>query len=128
MSATNNGFNRGIFRFYSLQNLFYSFDIKSIALNTDNIGFDFSDDSTHISRCEFVLDCIKDKFTPADMGRIIRKVKPDVVGVQCYTFDVKRVKQILEAVKSEDASIKTIVGGAHVSSLPQESFEHFYPY
>lgn len=63
-----------------------------------------------------IFDCIKSNTTPDQLGKIVEATKPNVVGVQCYTFDVSNVRRILRAVRNVSREITTVVGGAHMSS------------
>jgi len=72
-----------------------------------------------------ILDCIKEGVTAQKFARIIRRERPDVVGIQCYTFDLKFVDETLKAVKGQSAETVTMVGGPHPSAAPMEMMEHF---
>ncbi len=63
-----------------------------------------------------IFDCIRENTTPAQLGKIIEATQPDVVGVQCYTFDIPNTKKILRVVRNISPEITTVVGGAHMSS------------
>ncbi|MCH7807613.1 MAG: B12-binding domain-containing radical SAM protein [Planctomycetes bacterium] len=63
-----------------------------------------------------IFDCIKAKTTPEQLGKIVEVTQPDLVGIQCYTFDIPNVKRILRAVREVSPRIVTMVGGAHMSS------------
>ena len=72
-----------------------------------------------------IYDCIKERKGPEAMPKIIRQYKPDVVGIQCYTFDQRNVKLISRAVRESDPQIQIVVGGPGISSEPKEIFNHF---
>lgn len=65
-----------------------------------------------------LFDCIKNCTPPEDIGLVVEALRPHVVGVQCYTFDVPNVKRMLRVIKRCDPAITTVVGGAHVSADP----------
>ncbi|MFQ5715487.1 MAG: B12-binding domain-containing radical SAM protein [Nitrospinales bacterium] len=72
-----------------------------------------------------IIDCIKDNIAPEEFGRqIASALKPDLVGIQCYTFDLRNVRRILRSIKEMDPRIITVVGGAHMSSDPERAFEN----
>lgn len=50
---------------------------------------------------------------------ILRR-KPDVLGITCYSSSMNAVKYICNLVK-EDSDIPIIIGGPHVSALPEAS-------
>ena len=70
-----------------------------------------------------ILDCIKDGVTADKLPRLIKKYHPDVIGIQCYTFDLPFVRAALAAAKDIRKDVVTVVGGPHPSALPQEMFE-----
>lgn len=72
-----------------------------------------------------VIDCIKENIAPEEFGRrVVEAWKPDLIGIQCYTFDIRNVRRILRAIKEADPRIITVVGGAHISSDPERAFEN----
>lgn len=72
-----------------------------------------------------IIDCIKNKISIKRFGEIIYNYKPDIVGIQCYTFDLKFIKEALSAIKNINSRIVTIIGGPHPSAVPIETMEYF---
>lgn len=72
-----------------------------------------------------ILDCIKEKVNIKRFQEIIKDYKPDLVGFQCYTFDLHFIKGALEVVKSLDKRIITLIGGPHPSAVPEQTMEYF---
>lgn len=72
-----------------------------------------------------ILDCLKEKLKIKSFGEFIKGYKPDVVGLQCYTFDLKFIKEALSIIKGINKNIITVVGGPHPSAMPQETMEKF---
>ena len=72
-----------------------------------------------------ILDCIKERIDLGKFEKIIRKSKPDLVGIQCYTFDIKFINSALHMIKGIDKDIITVIGGPHPSSEPKETMEYF---
>ena len=66
-----------------------------------------------------ILDCIKDKVDTLRLKEKIKEFKPDIVGFQCYTFDLKFIRESLGIIKSMDKRMITLVGGPHPSALPE---------
>ena len=59
-----------------------------------------------------ILDCIKDGLTPTEFAeKVLEKYRPDLVGIQCYTFDVGNVRKLLKVIKAWDPNIITVAGG-----------------
>lgn len=67
-----------------------------------------------------ILDCIKDNITLDKLPRLLKKLRPDVLGLQCYTFDLPYIRQALRIAKEADKDIVTIAGGPHPSALPED--------
>lgn len=70
-----------------------------------------------------ILDCIKDRIKPSDFYKVLDERKPEVVGIQCYTFDLYNVKEMLKQCKARH--ITTVLGGPHPSAVPEETMEFF---
>jgi hypothetical protein len=52
-----------------------------------------------------IIDCIKDNILPEEFGRkIIKKYKSGLVGIRCYTFDMRNVKNLLKSTKKINLS------------------------
>lgn len=51
----------------------------------------------------------------------IRRIKPDVVGIQALTFSLPDTLLLAKIVKKIDPSIKTVFGGRHVDIYPEEA-------
>ncbi len=75
-----------------------------------------------------IHDCIKDNTSVEGVRDIVSWHDPDVIGIQCYTFDAPKVYRIFKVIKETFPDKITVVGGAHISSIPQESFEQLQPY
>lgn len=67
-----------------------------------------------------ILDCIKDRITIDKFPSLLRKYDPDVLGLQCYTFDLPYIGQALRIAKKVNKDIVTVVGGPHPTALPEE--------
>ena len=67
-----------------------------------------------------ILDCIKDKITIDKLPHLLKKFHPDVLGLQCYTFDLPYIRQALRIAKEVDSKIVTLAGGPHPSALPED--------
>ena len=73
-----------------------------------------------------IVDCIKDHIDkPAHLIEIIKKTKPDIVGIQCYTFHLKYIKDVLTEVKKINKDIICVVGGPHPSAVPAKTMTWF---
>lgn len=72
-----------------------------------------------------ILDCIKEGLKLDGLLSRINNLKPDIVGFQCYTFDLKFVKEALKGCKRLNRNIITAIGGPHPSAVPKQSFAYF---
>ena len=70
-----------------------------------------------------ILDCIKEKITIDKFGKIIEGYRPDVLGIQFYTFDISFIRKALCIAKKANKNIVTIVGGPHPSAAPAETLK-----
>jgi anaerobic magnesium-protoporphyrin IX monomethyl ester cyclase len=55
------------------------------------------------------------------MEKLVKKVTPDVVGIQCVTFTMIDVMKTIRIVKKANPNIKIILGGPHVNIYPYET-------
>ncbi len=72
-----------------------------------------------------ILDCIKERVNLEGLDKFINNFKPDLVGLQCYTFDLAFIDAALRNVKARDKRIVTVVGGPHPSAMPLEMMDAF---
>jgi len=70
-----------------------------------------------------ILDCIKDKKKALNFGDVLDAKRPDIVGIQCYTYDLYYIGDMLKECKKRN--IKTILGGPHPSTEPLDTMEFF---
>ncbi len=72
-----------------------------------------------------VLDCKYDKVGYQDALVRIKSINPDVVGVGAFTNEVKPASKMCALVKNQDPNVITIIGGVHVTALPEETLREF---
>lgn len=72
-----------------------------------------------------IVDCIKDQLPGPQLLPVLQAFRPHVVGSQCYSMDLQRLKPVMETIKEFDPTIKTIVGGAHATAAPQHTVKYF---
>ncbi|MCX6357769.1 MAG: cobalamin-dependent protein, partial [Candidatus Aureabacteria bacterium] len=70
-----------------------------------------------------IVDCIKERVKPRHFYRILDAIKPHLVGIQCYTYDLYNVRYMLKQCK--ERHIVTVLGGPHPSAIPIETLEFF---
>jgi anaerobic magnesium-protoporphyrin IX monomethyl ester cyclase len=72
------------------------------------------------------LDDAKAQGTPVDeVARRIAALKPDYLGLSATTISVTNASRIAERVKALRPGVVTILGGAHVSAIPERTLEAF---
>ncbi|MBP7652674.1 B12-binding domain-containing radical SAM protein [Candidatus Dependentiae bacterium] len=73
-----------------------------------------------------ILDCIKNKIDSNEKFiEIISCLKPDIIGIQCYSFDIFNVKETLQAIKKFNQNIITVIGGPHPTLIRGGCFDFF---
>ena len=70
-----------------------------------------------------LLDCIKDDLTIDKFAPILKEYNPDILGLQCYTFDLPFIRLALRAAKDFNKDIVTVIGGPHSSALPEATLK-----
>ena len=72
-----------------------------------------------------IVDCIKEQLPGPQLLPVLEAFRPDVVGSQCYSMDLQRLKPVMETIKAFGPHIRTIVGGAHATAAPQHTVKYF---
>ena len=93
-----------------------------------SLGLAFLANGTRERHSVEIIDCIKEEIPHERFASQLERFKPDLVGIQCYTFDLRNVSTLLAAIKEYDPKILTVVGGAHISSDPQRAFDQLGPH
>ncbi|MBN2453515.1 MAG: radical SAM protein [Candidatus Omnitrophica bacterium] len=70
-----------------------------------------------------ILDCIKDNLTIDKFLPVLEEYSPDMIGLQCYTFDLPYIREALHAAKMFNRAMVTVIGGPHPSALPEETLK-----
>lgn len=72
-----------------------------------------------------IFDGIKKKLDLAKLEEAVKRLKPDVIGIQVFSCDAHTVKDYVSKIREIDKNILVIVGGAHVSGVGKEVFDYF---
>lgn len=72
-----------------------------------------------------ILDCMKEDCAISDYAGYLAAFKPDVVGVQCFTYDIFIVADYLKTTRHVLPDAITIIGGPHPTAMPEESMDFF---
>ena len=63
------------------------------------------------------------KFDPAFIGSAILNIKPDIIGLSALTWTIPNTYNLANTIRAVDKKIPIVVGGPHVSALPQRTLE-----
>jgi radical SAM superfamily enzyme YgiQ (UPF0313 family) len=72
-----------------------------------------------------ILDCMKEDFSLDDYGDYLNNYRPDIVGIQCFTYDIYIVGDYIKVTKQTLPDVVTIIGGPHPTAMPEESMKYF---
>ncbi|MCL4478552.1 MAG: B12-binding domain-containing radical SAM protein [Deltaproteobacteria bacterium] len=72
-----------------------------------------------------ILDCMKEDFSLDDYTHYLKDYKPDVVGIQCFTYDIYIVADYLKQTRRILPDAITMIGGPHPTAMPAESMGFF---
>ena len=72
-----------------------------------------------------ILDNMKEDLTLDEYAEYLALFKPDVVGIQCFTYDIYVVADYLRTTKQTLLHASTIIGGPHPTAMPEESMTFF---
>jgi len=67
-----------------------------------------------------ILDCPPRKINFKGLEDFLKNNKYDMVGIQCYSFDLRTLRPHLELIRKHLPQTFICVGGAHPSALPEE--------
>ncbi|MDY7009291.1 MAG: radical SAM protein [Planctomycetota bacterium] len=97
----------------------YSWPNKSQPLGLAYIGAVLEQEGFGVE----IIDMSPLEMSVADLGNILVEKAPKIVGISFMTPQYNSTVAILKLVKEVDERIKTIVGGAHASALPEAMLE-----
>lgn len=74
------------------------------------------------------ISVIDAKFERLDYDAILRRVaayKPDIIGITAMTNEVIQAAKVASLIKERFPQITTVIGGIHVSVLPEQTLKEF---
>jgi radical SAM superfamily enzyme YgiQ (UPF0313 family) len=73
-----------------------------------------------------IIDAEAERLTIDALVKKVEDLKPNVIGLTCTTPMVSSVKRIAEALKNILPSSKIVVGGPHVTAVPEDLLKEKY--
>lgn len=73
----------------------------------------------------YIWDFDAENFDGPIFEKNLKALSPAVAGISCYTPTIINGHRIAEAVKRCMPAVRTVVGGPHVSALPEETLKEF---
>ena len=68
-----------------------------------------------------IIDCVAEKMSISQLKKEIKGFAPDVAGVTSTTVSYQTAQTVLRAVKEVGSNILAVLGGAHISALPEQT-------
>ena len=72
-----------------------------------------------------IVDAKFERLSYEAVNARIREFSPDIVGLTAFTNEIKPCARIATGVKEYSPAIATVVGGVHVSVLPEQTLKEF---
>lgn len=72
-----------------------------------------------------IVDAIALNLNAEGIKKIIKKEKPDFIGLGPFTEEIYEAYKVCKIAKQVDTGIVTVLGGPHASALPRETLEEF---
>jgi len=72
-----------------------------------------------------ILDCLKDNYNYKKFLQEVKKISPDLIGISLFSISISFVKKMVDMVKEELPKTIIVLGGPHVSSLPNRVLKNF---
>jgi len=72
--------------------------------------------------------CVDAKFERLSYDDVLERVRafaPDIVGLTAFTNEVKPAARVAERIKRELPGVKVILGGVHVTAIPERTMNEF---
>jgi len=72
-----------------------------------------------------ILNCIVENKSDYQFGQTVKRIQPDIIGIQCYTLDSLITQRYVKVIRAINPLIKIVLGGPHTSALPESTFDYF---
>lgn len=70
-----------------------------------------------------IIDSTAEKLSISEIIKMIRKFKPEVVGISVHAITLSEAKKIAKTIKKYDKKINTIVGGPQITADPYNGMD-----
>lgn len=72
-----------------------------------------------------VMDAKLDRLSKKDVLEEIAAYSPDILGVTAMTHEIVMGAEVAKEYKDIDPNVKTVMGGVHVTALPEETLKQY---
>ncbi len=72
-----------------------------------------------------IVDCCALNLTLTDSAKAILSCDPEVVGITAATVSISKAAALAKILKEKNKNLRIIVGGSHISALPEETMKAF---
>lgn len=69
-----------------------------------------------------IIDTQARKWSLQQVSEFVAGVNPDIIGITAKTINVMNANTIVEKIKSNGIDAPVVIGGAHITALPAETF------
>jgi radical SAM superfamily enzyme YgiQ (UPF0313 family) len=73
----------------------------------------------------FVIEAAAESLSLTQVVEMLRRIRPQVVGITATTLSIFNAHAVAEAVKGLELETVTVIGGPHVSAVPVETLSRF---
>jgi len=70
-----------------------------------------------------IVDSLAENFSHEDVEKVIKRYDPDVIGITSTTSMIPDAYVIAEVAKRYNENVKIVMGGPHVTFLPERTFK-----
>lgn len=72
-----------------------------------------------------IIDALPLALDNDELVRLLARKNPEYIGISACTMDIYRASDLAEKLKMAKASIVIIIGGPHITAVPDETMERF---
>lgn len=72
-----------------------------------------------------LLDCYAEKLTAAQVAARVAELRPECIGISATTEEIVPAAELAAMVRSRMPDVPIVLGGVHVSSIPEATLERF---